>query len=132
MAPSAGLPEPLDLQALCALARLRVPTEIQDELRRRLHAVLQSFASLGAIDTSDAPLADDLPAPPLPSAPPSGGPPPAASPTASPTGPTSLAQPAATGLRPDRAEPPMPTELALANAPRVALNAFLVPRVVEG
>jgi aspartyl/glutamyl-tRNA(Asn/Gln) amidotransferase C subunit len=105
MAPAAGLPEPVDLQALCALTRLRVPLGMQDELRRRLHAVLQSFASLGAIDTSSAPPADEPP---------------------------SLAQPSATGLRPDRAEPPMPTELALANAPRVLLNAFLVPRVVEG
>jgi aspartyl/glutamyl-tRNA(Asn/Gln) amidotransferase C subunit len=110
MAPAAGLPEPVDLQALCALARLRVPMGLQDELRRRLHAVLQSFASLGAIDTAsvEGPQADE----PL-AAPPAGS-------------------PSATGLRPDRAEAPMPTELALANAPRVALNAFLVPRVVEG
>jgi Asp-tRNA(Asn)/Glu-tRNA(Gln) amidotransferase C subunit len=140
MAPSAGLPEPVDLQALCALARLRVPAEMQDELRRRLHAVLQSFASLSAIDTASAQLAedllaedlpaedlpaDDLTAPPLPDAPPR-------LPGAPPSGPTVPALPSATGLRPDRAEPPMPTELALANAPRVALNAFLVPRVVEG
>src|SRR5262245_18303534 len=89
MAPAAGLPEPVDLQALCALARLRVPVGMQDELRRRLHAVLQSFASLAAID----PGAID-------------------SPDAQPSG-----APSATGLRPDRAEPPMPTELLLANAP---------------
>ena len=107
MAQAAGLPEPVDLQALCVLARLRVPMGLQDELRRRLHAVLQSFASLTAIDVSGAPPADGPPT-------------------------ELLAEPSATGLRPDRAEPPMPTELALANAPRVLLNAFVVPRVVEG
>ena len=113
MAPAAGLPEPVDLQALCALARLRVPVGLQDELRHRLHAVLQSFASLGAIDTREIDLGAIEAGAIAPSGAPSGA-------------------PSVTGLRPDRAEPPMPTELLLANAPRVLLNAFLVPRVVEG
>jgi Asp-tRNA(Asn)/Glu-tRNA(Gln) amidotransferase C subunit len=127
MAPAAGLPEPVDLQALCALARLRVPVGLQDELRHRLHAVLQSFASLGAIDTREIDLGAIEAGAISPTGAPQAGDPLAAPPAATPFG-----NPSATGLRPDRAEPPMPTELLLANAPRVLLNAFLVPRVVEG
>lgn len=37
-----------------------------------------------------------------------------------------------TPLRPDRAEPPIDPELAVANAPARQGTAFLVPRVLEG
>src|SRR5262245_21408280 len=100
MAPAAGLPEPVDRQALCALARLRVPVSLQDELRHRLHAVLQSFASLGAIDTREIDLGAIEAGAIAPSGAPQAGEPPAAPP---------LGNQSATGLRPDRAEPPMPT-----------------------
>jgi aspartyl-tRNA(Asn)/glutamyl-tRNA(Gln) amidotransferase subunit C len=35
-------------------------------------------------------------------------------------------------LRPDRAEPPLPPEEVLANAPARRGGCFLVPRVIEG
>lgn len=38
----------------------------------------------------------------------------------------------ATPMRPDRPEPPLDPELALANAPDRAGTAFRVPRVIEG
>jgi len=38
----------------------------------------------------------------------------------------------ATPVRPDRPEPPMDPELALANAPEREATAFLVPKMLEG
>jgi len=38
----------------------------------------------------------------------------------------------ATPMRPDRPEPPLDPELALANAPEREATAFLVPKMLEG
>jgi aspartyl-tRNA(Asn)/glutamyl-tRNA(Gln) amidotransferase subunit C len=46
--------------------------------------------------------------------------------------PTAHAIPVATPMRPDRAEPPIDPELAVANAPQHEGSAFLVPKVIEG
>lgn len=46
--------------------------------------------------------------------------------------PTAHAIPLDTPLRPDRAEPPMAPELAVANAPEAIAGAFVVPKVIEG
>lgn len=46
--------------------------------------------------------------------------------------PTAHVLPLATPLRPDRAEPGLPIEAALANAPRSRGTTFVVPRVIEG
>lgn len=46
--------------------------------------------------------------------------------------PTSHAIPLRTPLRDDRAEPAMPPELAVANAPQREGTAFVVPLVIDG
>jgi aspartyl-tRNA(Asn)/glutamyl-tRNA(Gln) amidotransferase subunit C len=46
--------------------------------------------------------------------------------------PTAHAIPLPTPMRPDRAEPPMDPELAVANAPDSIGTAFVVPKVIEG
>jgi aspartyl-tRNA(Asn)/glutamyl-tRNA(Gln) amidotransferase subunit C len=46
--------------------------------------------------------------------------------------PTAHAIPLPTPLRPDRATPGMPPELAVANAPEAIAGAFVVPKVIEG
>ena len=47
----AQVPDDAELDALCQQARLRLDPSARGELRRRLSAVLESFASLRAVDT---------------------------------------------------------------------------------
>jgi len=46
--------------------------------------------------------------------------------------PTAHAIPLPTPMRPDRAEPGLDPELAVANAPESIATAFVVPKVIEG
>jgi aspartyl-tRNA(Asn)/glutamyl-tRNA(Gln) amidotransferase subunit C len=46
--------------------------------------------------------------------------------------PTAHVLPLAAPLRPDRAEPGLPPDAAVANAPRAIRTTFAVPKVIEG
>ena len=97
-------PPPIDrdlVAYLSELARLRLPEERQDALRVKLTALVEAFSTLDAADFSDLDQA-------------------AANRTATPE-----------DLRPDAAHEVPPAADVLRNAPQMAADSFVVPRVVE-
>jgi Asp-tRNA(Asn)/Glu-tRNA(Gln) amidotransferase C subunit len=99
----------LTLQHLAELARLHLTADRQPLVRQRLQRLVEAF---GALAEQPDPVAD---------ADREGRPDPGSDP----------GEAATLSLRPDLPLPPLRPEQALANAPKQAAGAFLVPRVVD-